>query len=331
MSEADAENVTTAPDGPVAGVVMLPGTLTVGGVVSSTVTWKSSEKRITGTAALVSVAVHVTVHVPIWNVVPDGGAQSTTSPGTTVVGSVHVTTAPEEDVASTTWSRGEGEPAGGDGDSRRRREQRDECEERDDDGAAADAPSPRGRAWNPSLHLPPQGSQSSPRLRRAATGNLASCTCFCPWPCGLQLPSRWRHDRDPPAKGRTMNANKALWEKGDFTRIAETMRESGEAFVATLGITPGLEVLDLGCGDGTTAVPEAKLGADVLGVDIAEQPGRGGQRASAEPRPDQHQVPGRRCVRPERARGRQLRSRRQHLRGDVRPESVRRRERRWFA
>ncbi len=66
-----------------------------------------------------------------------------------------------------------------------------------------------------------------------------------------------------------MNANKALWEKGDFTRIAETMRESGEAFVATLGITPGLEVLDLGCGDGTTAVPEAQLGADVLGVDIA--------------------------------------------------------------
>jgi len=67
----------------------------------------------------------------------------------------------------------------------------------------------------------------------------------------------------------TMNPNKMLWEKGDFTRIAETMRESGEAFAATLGITTGLEVLDLGCGDGTTAVPEAKLGADVLGVDIA--------------------------------------------------------------
>ncbi len=66
-----------------------------------------------------------------------------------------------------------------------------------------------------------------------------------------------------------MNPNKALWEKGDFTRIAETMRGSGEAFAATLGITPGLDVLDLGCGDGTTAVPEAKLGADVLGVDIA--------------------------------------------------------------
>jgi len=66
-----------------------------------------------------------------------------------------------------------------------------------------------------------------------------------------------------------MNPNKALWEKGDFTRIAETMRESGEQLVAKLNITPGLEVLDLGCGDGTTAIPAAKRGANVVGVDIA--------------------------------------------------------------
>src|ERR1700745_2992860 len=67
----------------------------------------------------------------------------------------------------------------------------------------------------------------------------------------------------------TTNPNKALWEKGDFTRIAETMRESGEQLVGELGVTPGMRVLDVGCGDGTTAVPEARLGADVLGVDIA--------------------------------------------------------------
>jgi SAM-dependent methyltransferase len=65
------------------------------------------------------------------------------------------------------------------------------------------------------------------------------------------------------------NPNKALWEKGDFTRIAASMRESGEALVMKLEITDGLEVLDLGCGDGTTALPAAKLGANVLGVDIA--------------------------------------------------------------
>ena len=66
-----------------------------------------------------------------------------------------------------------------------------------------------------------------------------------------------------------MNPNKALWEKGDFTRIAESMRESGEALVESFGIRKGLRVLDLGCGDGTTALPEARLGAEVLGVDIA--------------------------------------------------------------
>jgi SAM-dependent methyltransferase len=66
-----------------------------------------------------------------------------------------------------------------------------------------------------------------------------------------------------------VNPNKALWEKGDFTRIAASMRESGEALVEKIGVTEGLKVLDLGCGDGTTAVPAARLGAHVLGVDIA--------------------------------------------------------------
>jgi SAM-dependent methyltransferase len=81
----------------------------------------------------------------------------------------------------------------------------------------------------------------------------------------------------------TTNPNKALWEKGDFTRVAETMRASGEALVARLGVTPGLKILDLGCGDGTTAVPEARLGADVLGVDIAGNlVAAGNRRAGAE-------------------------------------------------
>jgi ubiquinone/menaquinone biosynthesis C-methylase UbiE len=80
-----------------------------------------------------------------------------------------------------------------------------------------------------------------------------------------------------------MNPNKALWEKGDFTRIAQSMRESGEALVKGLGITKGLKVLDLGCGDGTSALPEARLGADVLGVDIASNlVEAGNRRAKAE-------------------------------------------------
>src|SRR3982751_3685761 len=79
-----------------------------------------------------------------------------------------------------------------------------------------------------------------------------------------------------------MNPNKALWEKGDFTRIASTMRESGEALVRRIGIERGMKVLDLGCGDGTTAVPAAQLGAEVTGVDIARNLVEAGNRRAAE-------------------------------------------------
>jgi len=79
------------------------------------------------------------------------------------------------------------------------------------------------------------------------------------------------------------NPNKALWEKGDFTRIAATMRESGESLVRAIGVSKGMKVLDLGCGDGTTALPAAKLGAEVLGVDIAKNlVAAGNERAKRE-------------------------------------------------
>src|SRR6267154_1352659 len=92
-----------------------------------------------------------------------------------------------------------------------------------------------------------------------------------------------RDQRSCEGKGSDpVNPNKALWEKGDFTRIAESMRESGEALVQRLGITKGLKVLDLGCGDGTTALPAAKLGADVLGVDIASNLVAAGNRRAKE-------------------------------------------------
>jgi ubiquinone/menaquinone biosynthesis C-methylase UbiE len=78
-----------------------------------------------------------------------------------------------------------------------------------------------------------------------------------------------------------MNPNKALWEKGDFTEIAALMRQSGEAVVKSLGVTTPLRVLDLGCGDGTTAVPLARLGAEVVGIDIARNlVGAGNKRAA---------------------------------------------------
>ena len=83
-------------------------------------------------------------------------------------------------------------------------------------------------------------------------------------------------------EGATLNANKALWEKGDFTQIADFMRESGEALVRSVGVTPPARVLDLGCGDGTTALPLARLGADVVGIDIAANLVEAGIRRAAE-------------------------------------------------
>ena len=85
----------------------------------------------------------------------------------------------------------------------------------------------------------------------------------------------FEEEKNPPSSTaadsnvQSSNPNKVLWEKGDFTRIAQTMRESGEELVLSLGIKPGTLVLDLGCGDGMTAIPAARRGADVLGIDIA--------------------------------------------------------------
>lgn len=80
----------------------------------------------------------------------------------------------------------------------------------------------------------------------------------------------------------TKNPNKALWEKGDFTKLAALMRQSGDSLVGSLAIKPPLRVLDLGCGDGTTAVPLAKLGADVKGIDIAQNLVEAGRKRAAE-------------------------------------------------
>jgi ubiquinone/menaquinone biosynthesis C-methylase UbiE len=79
-----------------------------------------------------------------------------------------------------------------------------------------------------------------------------------------------------------MNPNKELWEKGDFSEIASFMRQSGEAVARALEINAPLRVLDLGCGDGTTAVPLARLGAEVLGVDIARNLVEAGNKRAAE-------------------------------------------------
>ena len=79
-----------------------------------------------------------------------------------------------------------------------------------------------------------------------------------------------------------MNPNKELWEKGDFTEIAAFMRHSGEAVVQTIPIKPPVRVLDLGCGDGTTAIPLALAGAEVTGIDIARNLVDAGNKRAAQ-------------------------------------------------
>src|SRR3982750_937707 len=117
----------------------------------------------------------------------------------------------------------------------------------------------------------PRSPAASRRWLKSPAASAAAKFPGARFPC---LPSR--RARDPRFSRRTslildsaVNPNKALWEKGDFTRIADTMRQSGKEFVQTLDIKPTMRVLDLGCGDGTTALPAASRGADVLGVDIA--------------------------------------------------------------
>lgn len=78
-----------------------------------------------------------------------------------------------------------------------------------------------------------------------------------------------------------MNPNQALWEKGDFTAIAAFMRQSGEALANSLHVTPAMRVLDLGCGDGTTALPLALTGAEVVGIDIANNLVEAGNKRAA--------------------------------------------------
>ena len=62
---------------------------------------------------------------------------------------------------------------------------------------------------------------------------------------------------------------KSTWMAGDFGQIAKHAEKEGVRFVDNVGITEGMDVLDVACGTGNTAIPAAKKGANVIGVDIA--------------------------------------------------------------
>ena len=62
---------------------------------------------------------------------------------------------------------------------------------------------------------------------------------------------------------------RATWIAGDFGQIAKFYTDEADAFINRLNLRPGTKVLDVACGTGNLALPAARAGADVTGVDIA--------------------------------------------------------------
>ena len=72
-----------------------------------------------------------------------------------------------------------------------------------------------------------------------------------------------------PDLSQLKSTMKSTWMAGNFGEIAKYAAKEGENFVARLGLKPGQRVLDVACGTGNTAIPAARIGANVIGVDIA--------------------------------------------------------------
>ncbi len=73
----------------------------------------------------------------------------------------------------------------------------------------------------------------------------------------------------PPDFAQLKSGMKAAWMAGDFGQIATFISGEAESFVERLDPKPGAQWLDVACGTGNSAIPAAKAGAQVTGVDIA--------------------------------------------------------------
>lgn len=72
-----------------------------------------------------------------------------------------------------------------------------------------------------------------------------------------------------PSMDQIKSSMRSAWMAGDFGVVAKTISSSADAFIVRLNIPPGARVLDVACGTGNSAIPLARRGCIVTGVDIA--------------------------------------------------------------
>lgn len=74
---------------------------------------------------------------------------------------------------------------------------------------------------------------------------------------------------------------RAMWAAGDYATLSEHIRDVGERVVARAGVDGGMRVLDVACGTGNAAIPAARAGAEVTGLDLVPELLEGGRRKAA--------------------------------------------------
>ena len=74
---------------------------------------------------------------------------------------------------------------------------------------------------------------------------------------------------------------RAIWAAGDYGALSELIRDVGELVVERAGVESGMKVLDVACGTGNAALPAARAGADVTGLDLVPELLEGGRKKAA--------------------------------------------------
>lgn len=74
---------------------------------------------------------------------------------------------------------------------------------------------------------------------------------------------------------------RAVWSAGDYAAVSEYIADVGERLAQRAGVGPDLRVLDVACGTGNAAIPAARAGAPVTGLDLTPELLEGGREKAA--------------------------------------------------